>query len=828
MWAMNPGFKENEQGRELVGRTGQLLWKELLKVGIEREDCDIQNVMRCVSVDSVNGQLTARQPSQQELHCCSLYTKQAIEKSKATVHLVLGAVAATQLFGKNYPKQLKIFWSDKLRGRVVITYHPAYFLRGASKEKFKKFVNALKLVKETFKEGNDRFAFVRKQNYVGITDSETAIQSELRIRELAKKGRIAVDIEDDVVDGKRVIICAGFCGEPGESWVFLLKHPELKVGFDLLNNKKAVQRLLADKSIRKVLQRGTYDVTGLEQALECKFEGYEFDTIYGEYFRDSSTRSFMLEDMVAARLPRFAGWKELTAPYRPHLWQMPLKDLIVYNGADNDVTKRLELQQDKYSNPPLMQTYIDASFILRQMEKKGPLFDYNQADKLITYYAQKVERTRKKLQVLADDPEYNPGSPKQVGVVLYEKLGLLEEGRNGERPTDEETLSMIAKDHEFPRLSLEFRKDSKLYSTYLVSFKHCAELNDGRLATRWKETGTATGRMSSGGDKNKKDSKYVNFQNIIKDPQLQNMLLSDPNTKEFIKEFLESEDKKACLDKWGDLEVFLIFDYAQSEIRYLAQASGDSRLIAACMTDDVHATVGEDLGYERRLVIEDEDIRTTVKSMHFGIVYGLTWEGVYKKLIAEGVKTTKEKVKSMYTRYFKKYVGVKAFIAACIASVETLGFVENLWKFRRYLEVSEHDSAEAFWKNQAVNSGVQGGAHQVLFMVMALMKRFPERYKILGTPYFEVHDAFGFGIKLKHLRKAIEVGRQLMEKDVLEVIKEDFKVDWVVPFEAEAKCSLRLGTKVKMKGKTLVQIVQAMCEKSVELDNKLEKMIKVA
>jgi uracil-DNA glycosylase family 4 len=131
VWAQSPGLDENRDKQELVGPSGQFLWRELKLVGITREMCDIQNVVRCVPADrveSVSRPLKMRKPTKEEIRCCSLYTIQAVEKQKAKLHLVFGVIAQKELLGAEYKKDKKVFWSEKLNGKVVCLEHPTYFI----------------------------------------------------------------------------------------------------------------------------------------------------------------------------------------------------------------------------------------------------------------------------------------------------------------------------------------------------------------------------------------------------------------------------------------------------------------------------------------------------------------------------------------------------------------------------------------------------------------------------------------------------------------------------------------------------------------------------
>jgi len=133
IWAQSPGAEENREGRELVGRAGKFLWQELRRVGITREMCDIQNVVRCLPADrreDVRRPLKMRKPLKQDIQRCSFYTKQAIKEQRAKRHLIFGEIAHKEVLGAEYRKDKKVFWSEKLNGQVVCLAHPAYVIRG--------------------------------------------------------------------------------------------------------------------------------------------------------------------------------------------------------------------------------------------------------------------------------------------------------------------------------------------------------------------------------------------------------------------------------------------------------------------------------------------------------------------------------------------------------------------------------------------------------------------------------------------------------------------------------------------------------------------------
>ncbi len=132
LWAQSPGPKENTERKELIGPSGEFLWYELKKsAGIERDDVDIQNVVRCLPADyrpNAYPSLKMRAPSKEEIKCCSIYNEQALEQSKARLHLVFGKIAAQAILGKELKQSKRVFYCETMKAWVAYFDHPSYFI----------------------------------------------------------------------------------------------------------------------------------------------------------------------------------------------------------------------------------------------------------------------------------------------------------------------------------------------------------------------------------------------------------------------------------------------------------------------------------------------------------------------------------------------------------------------------------------------------------------------------------------------------------------------------------------------------------------------------
>lgn len=870
------------------------MWDEFARVGLSREDVDIQNVVRCFPADreeDVWPPLKMRNPTKEEIRCCSIYNDRALEKSKAKVHIILGQVAAKSLLGGEYTKNKRVFWSRKLRAKVVCLDHPAFFVRGgghAGAERLKQFRRDLAYAASVAKTGGGKYGFVRAQKHIGVTSIKLAKKGRQEILALARRGRrVSVDIEEGYVDSKgrptldssgvSVPLVVGFCAKPGTTYVYPLQHPDAPVTRRVRRfNLKVVRQLLSNPDVKYAMQRGTYDVGASKKLLGCKVANYDYDTIFGEFFSYPDRHSYALDAIAEARFPEFAGYKAIVAPeaftiharkafkkanmkkagidkkyiyarkkvrHGLNLALVPWEKMVVYNGADNDIQKRIEVSTKKNVNMPLMHVYRDAQFVLDRMEKNPPLFDYKQYDHLESHYPVLEKFLYKQLVKMTGIKDFNPNSPRQVSKVLYEKLKLPVIGETPD--TRKETMAALAAYHKFPGILTEYRRVKKICTTYLAGFKASADLNSGRVRTIWWLTGTRTGRMSSGGGDSGEDG-VVNLQNIHGDPLLQCLLISDPRWREVYKWWREHGDfTEKTWRRFEDIDVFLGFDHSQMELRVLAQKSQDRNLIKAFQSGiDIHCQVGHELtGWSIEEIANDEVMRRIVKNMQFGLVYGLNQKNLYWYMVRKGVykplgmhPTSKElrqqrkdqkQVEEFYNRYFDRFSGVARMIEADREFVQEYGYVETLFGFKRTLNVKGDNEGGAYWGNQAINTPIQGSAHQLMLMGLVPLKRKPKTYKLLSRPQLEIHDAIYFINKLKDLFTAAKLGQQMLEKDAVEIVRKDFGIDWVVPLKAEPKAALRFGVQIKDLGgkgpKNEWEFLNAWCKYNQKLQIRMQK-----
>jgi len=915
IWAQSPGREENKEGKELLGPAGKFLWQELHRVGIKRKHCDIQNVVRCWPVDEQENmwpRFKMRSPNKDEIKCCSVFNEKALSKSKAKLHLIFGQIAGAVLLKKEFsPQNKRIFYSENMHGWVVYLDHPAYFIRQgfeagvekAPSESLKRFREDLQKAKLLLKKQDyDKYGFIKKQNYIGVTTRKLAVKAYRELKRDGLKGvRVVYDMESGQVThgkpddaGETVALCCGFCSEAGTSYVFILSPVFGVASKECLRlNRKLVIKLLLDKHIKKSAHYGVADAGMAEKLLSTKVEGYEYDTLLGEYFRDPDAKAYGLARVVERRYPDFMGYKDIRWPdafteeYRKkiegkkiaveqagevaqnvgkmNLARLPWKKMVLYNGADCHAEKLIDDSTRKYVNPPLMGIYRDASFVLQRMESDPecqPTFDYEWNGKLGKIFNPKRKRLAHKLRRLAGKYAYipkrtggkidwvhgerhkkrfNPDSPDHLNWLIYDKMRIPvgPEGRN----TQKGTMLSLARRHKRVRLVPKYNAERKVVSTYLESYKKCADLNNGHLRTNWKLTGTCTGRLSSGATQDRKNLKVINLQNVHGDPLIKCQLISDVRWRKLYDYWRKHGDfTKRTWKKFKDYVVQLGFDFSQNELRELAEQSQDKNLIKAFSGGrDPHAEVGHELtGWDKEVIMHDDRVRRVIKSMHFGIVFGLQGEGLYQFIIAQGGKTTRHEVNRFLDRYFRKYPRVKRLQERYRKFAEKHKYVINPYGFRRRVNVDEQKEAEAageereggWWGNVAINSPIQSAAHHFLTMVFAVLHRKPKEYRKLKHPQMEVHDALYAGVKLKYLLRAAKLGHKLMVDEPMRISEEEFGIKKKVPLATKPKAGFRFGVHIEGIGKgelaTEWGFLNAWCRANRKLEHSYYKQLREA
>lgn len=290
-----------------------------------------------------------------------------------------------------------------------------------------------------------------------------------------------------------------------------------------------------------------------------------------------------------------------------------------------------------------------------------------------------------------------------------------------------------------------------------------------------------------------------------------------------------------------NLRAFLAADGSQIEVRELAEISGDelliSQFIAAARAadprdphNDIHCLVGHMLtGWPVERIKAEKNLRKMVKNMHFGIIFGLGRDSLYPYVVAKiraidgrnadlrGI--TPQRLGKLHDRYFKVYKGVARYIDKQRALVEERGYVETLFGFRRDI-FKDDASRSTYWGNQAINTPVQGTAHQFLLIALALLDLKPRTYNLLQNCLMEVHDALYFFVTLRNLVESYKQLMELFQVGAYEYAQRQFSLKLRVPLLAEATAGFCMGSMIEYAGEPLDVFLDKWREKQCEIEAK--------
>jgi DNA polymerase-1 len=375
---------------------------------------------------------------------------------------------------------------------------------------------------------------------------------------------------------------------------------------------------------------------------------------------------------------------------------------------------------------------LPLSRVLTAMERRGVAVDIDELQGISQEFGQRIDDLTNAIYDLAG-MEFNINSPKQLGEVLFERLGLpvLKETKTGPS-TSAEVLEQLAEEHEIVLLVLDYRQLVKLKSTYLDSLEPLVHPVTGRIHTSFHQTATATGRLSS-----------VN-------PNLQNIPVRTEEGRRIRRAFVARRPE----------HVLVSVDYSQIELRVLAHMSGDPAWVEAFRAGaDIHArTAAEVFGLEMDEVTPA--LRNAAKAINFGIVYGISGFG-----LAKGTGLSIQEAQSYINKYFHKYAGVKAYLDGAVAEAKEKGYVTTLFNRRRYLPDirSRRWALRNFAERAAMNAPIQGTAADIIKMAMVAVEKEIQKCGLRADMLLQVHDELVFEVHTEDLMPAARLIKETME-----------------------------------------------------------------
>lgn len=395
--------------------------------------------------------------------------------------------------------------------------------------------------------------------------------------------------------------------------------------------------------------------------------------------------------------------------------QVDIERAATYAAEDADVTLRVhEVLHPQFAKEPgLSRIYheieLPARQVIWQMERTGILIDGDTLARQSHEIGQKIMALEAQAYELAGQP-FNLASPKQLGEILFGKLGLpvKKKTASGGPSTDEEVLSELALDYPLPKLLLEHRSLSKLKGTYTDKLPRMINPDSGRVHTHFSQASVVTGRLASS------------------EPNLQNIPVRTDEGRKIRTAFVAPAGSS-----------IVSADYSQIELRIMAHLSGDARLLDAfAHGEDVHrATAAEIFGVTPLEVGPDQ--RRVAKSINFGLIYGMSAFGLARQLGLE-----RSAAQTYIDRYFARYPGVARYMEEARATVREHGYVETVFGRRLWLpEIrSSNGNRRQAAERAAINAPMQGTAADLIKLAMIAVQNWLEQTARQSTLVLQVHD----------------------------------------------------------------------------------------
>ncbi|AXM97240.1 DNA polymerase I [Pseudomonas plecoglossicida] len=482
----------------------------------------------------------------------------------------------------------------------------------------------------------------------------------------------------------------------------------------------ALKPLLEDPAKAKVGQNAKYDINILANGSPAiEMRGVAYDTMLESYVLNSTATRHDMDSLAQKYLDHTTiafediagkGAKQLTFN------QIDLDKAGPYAAEDADITLRLHqaLQARLAKTPSVLPVLMDIEMplvpVLAKIERQGALVDAALLQVQSGELGVKMAELERRAHELAGE-EFNLGSPKQLGAILYDKLGMPVLGKTakGQPSTAESVLDELAEQgYPLPEVLMQYRSLSKLKSTYTDKLPGQINPRTGRIHTSYQQAVAATGRLSSS------------------DPNLQNIPIRTAEGRRIRQAFVASPGYK-----------LLAADYSQIELRIMAHLAKDEGLLHAFRNDlDVHrATAAEVFGVALEAVTTDQ--RRSAKAINFGLIYGMSAFGLAKQI---GVD--RKQSQDYIDRYFARYPGVLAYMERTRAQAAEQGFVETLFGRRLYLPDinAKNPALRKGAERTAINAPMQGTAADIIKRAMVNVDNWLSESGLEARVILQVHD----------------------------------------------------------------------------------------
>ena len=549
------------------------------------------------------------------------------------------------------------------------------------------------------------------------------------LEKLRQAELFAFDTETTGLDAHQAqLVGLSFAVEPHEAAYIPLTHSYMGVPEQLDRDTVllALKPLLEDPNKLKVGQHAKFDMNilancaiGGDPEAGIQVQGVAFDTMLESYVLDSTATRHDMDSLAYKYLNHTTvsfqdiagkGAKQLTFD------QIALEQAGPYAAEDADVTLRLHvlLQEKLAAIPSLMSVLHELEMplvpVLAKIERQGALVDAKLLGIQSMELGEKLVALEREAFAIAGE-EFNLGSPKQLGTILYEKLGMpiLNKTAKGQPSTAEAVLAELAEqDYPLPKVLMQYRSLSKLKSTYTDRLPEQINPRTGRIHTSYHQAVAATGRLSSS------------------DPNLQNIPIRTAEGRRIRQAFIAAPGYQ-----------LLAADYSQIELRIMAHLAKDEGLLYAFRNDlDVHrATAAEVFGVALDAVTHDQ--RRSAKAINFGLIYGMSAFGLAKQ-----VGVDRKQAQDYIDRYFARYPGVLQYMERTRAQAAEQGYVETLFGRRLYVPDinAKNPALRKGAERTAINAPMQGTAADIIKRAMVAVDAWLQESGLDARVILQVHD----------------------------------------------------------------------------------------
>lgn len=518
---------------------------------------------------------------------------------------------------------------------------------------------------------------------------------------------------------------------------------ELNKIYSFKFDKELIKDIFENEEVKKIAYRVKTDYILLHQ-YGIKAKNMMYDAKIAAYILNSTSNAYTLEDIAKQYLDMDIVEYTKVEEKEEQTSLFDMVENVQEEKSKADYKHALYTYVIAASKPKLLEELqkinslelfndieMPVATILAEMQIEGVYVDEKEIIKYGETLKKHIEELRIDIYKLADE-EFNINSPKQLGVILFEKLNLTPSKKTKSGySTDVDALEKLKGDHPIIEKILEYRQLAKLNSTYVEGMIPFINLKTGRVHTFFHQTITATGRLSS------------------TEPNLQNIPTRTELGKKLRKVFKAEEGK-----------IFLDADYSQVELRVLAHMSGDQTMIDAFNSGaDIH-TISASQVFKVPVEEVSKQLRSKAKAVNFGIVYGISEFG-----LAEQIDIKRNEAKQYIEQYLETYHGIRDFMADVVEEAKRKGYVQTIFNRRRYIpELSSNNyMVRKFGDRAAMNTPIQGTAADIMKIAMIKVYNELNNRGLKSKIVLQIHDELLLEVPLEEKEEVANLLKDCME-----------------------------------------------------------------